>query len=146
VPYLAVHNAPRAIKFYKTAFGASETLRFEDDNGRIGHCTLNIGNSLLFLSDEFPGICSSPKTLSGTSVLLHFYTENVDEVAQRAVAAGAKVIIPVNDQFYGDRSGRFEDPYGHIWTIATHKEDASPEELRRRAEAWAAKQPEHSET
>lgn len=140
VPYLAVHAGRKAIEFYKHAFGAAETLRFEDDSGRIGHCTLTIGDSLLFLSDEFAGICSSPRTLGGTSVLLHLYTEDVDEVAAGAVAAGAKVLIPVKDQFYGDRAGRLEDPYGHIWAIATHREDVSAEEMRLRGEAWAAQQ------
>ena len=132
IAYLTVDDGIRAIDFYKKAFDASETLRFMDQSGRVGHATLRIGDSALFLSDEFPGVCSSPRTLGGSSVVIHFYSEDVDRIAQKAVENGAKVLIPVSNQPYGDRSGRLQDPFGHIWTVATHIEDVSPDQLRER--------------
>src|SRR5262245_28557072 len=135
-PYLIVKGAARALEFYKKAFGATELMRMGGPDGQIGHAEIKIGDSHLMLADEFPDMgFRGPQALGGTPVGLVLYVEDVDAVAARAVAAGAKVLNPVKDQFYGDRSGTFTDPFGHVWTISTHKEDLSPEEVRRRAEA-----------
>lgn len=135
-PYLVVQGAASAIEFYKTALGATELFRFAAPNGKVGHAEVRIGDSRLMLADEFPEMNSrSPKALGGSPVSIYLYVEDVDAVANQVVAAGGAVLRPVKDQFYGDRSGTFSDPFGHIWTIATHKEDVPPEELRKRAEA-----------
>jgi PhnB protein len=133
-PYLIVKGAAKAIEFYKQAFGAKEILRMGQPDGRIGHAEIQIGDSRIMLADEFPEIdARGPESLGGTPVMVHLYVEDVDTVAERALAAGAKELRPVKDQFYGDRSGMFADPFGHKWNIATHKEDLSDEEIRRRA-------------
>jgi PhnB protein len=135
-PYLIVQGAADAIEFYKRAFGATEMLRMADPQGRVGHAEIRIGDSVIMLADEHPGMgYRAPRTLGGSSVSILLYLEEVDSVFERATKAGAKVLRPVANQFYGDRSGTLEDPFGHIWTIATHVEDVPPEELRRRAEA-----------
>ena len=135
-PYLIVNGAARAIEFYKQAFGATETLRMAQPDGRIGHAELKIGDSTIMLADEFPEIdARCPESLGGTPVMIHLYVEDVDAVAQKASSAGAKELRPVQDQFYGDRSGMFADPFGHKWNISTHKEDLSAEEVRKRAAA-----------
>src|SRR5262249_15899621 len=140
-PYLIVNDAARAIEFYKKAFGARELMRFADPSGKVGHAEIQIGDSPLMLADEFPGMgFRGPQSLGGSPVSILLYVENVDALADRAVAAGAKVLRPVKDQFYGDRSGPFEDPFGHVWTIATHKEDLSLEELHKRSEAFMKQQ------
>ena len=132
-PYLTVRDAAAAIDFYKTAFGAEEIYRIST-GGTIGHAELRIGKALLMLSDEFPDMgVLSPETRGGSPVALHLYVDDVDAFADKAVAAGAKILRPVEDQFYGDRSGKLEDPFGHIWWFATHKEDLTPEEIKRRA-------------
>jgi PhnB protein len=133
-PYITVKNAAAAIDFYKDVFGATELMRMADPSGKVGHAELKIGNSVLMLSDEFPeyGV-QSPETIGGTPVTLSLYVEDVDAVAAKATGAGAKVLRPVEDQFYGDRAGKFEDPFGHHWWLATHKEDVSAEEMKRRA-------------
>jgi PhnB protein len=135
-PYLIVKGAAAAIDFYKTAFGATEIMRMPQPDGRVGHAELQIGDSRVMLADEFPerGFVG-PQTVGGTSVTLHLYVENVDKIASQTVAAGAKEIRPVQDQFYGDRSGTFQDPFGHVWNIATHKEDLTMEEIGKRAKA-----------
>jgi len=134
-PYLVVKNAAEAIEFYKRAFGASELLRMDGPDGTVGHAEIRIGDSPVMLADEYPDMgFRSPQSLGGAAVSLVVYVENVDEVFQRAVAAGAKELRPVKDQFYGDRSGTVEDPFGHVWTVSTHMEDVSHEEMRRRAE------------
>jgi PhnB protein len=136
-PYLIVSGAAKAIDFYKKAFGAVELLRMPGPDGRIGHAELRIGDSVLMLADERPEMgYRSPQSLGGTAVSLMVYVERVDEVFKRAVAGGAKELQSVKDQFYGDRSGSLQDPFGHTWTVATHVEDVSPEELRRRAEKF----------
>ncbi len=136
IPYLAINGAAEAIEFYKKAFGATELMRLAQPDGRVGHAELQMGDSRVMLADEFPEIgFRGPKALGATPVLLHMYVEDVDAVVERAVDAGAKVVRPVQDQFYGDRSGTLEDPYGHMWHVATHKEDLSEEEIRRRAAA-----------
>ena len=135
-PYLIVRDAAAAIEFYKRAFGATELLRMEGPGGKIGHAEIRIGDSPVMLAGEFPEMGTvGPQSLGGTPVSLLIYVADVDAAAERAVAAGAKVMRPVKDQFYGDRSGTFADPFGHVWTIATHKEDVTPEEIHRRFEA-----------
>jgi PhnB protein len=134
-PYLAVDGAADAIAFYKAAFGATEVMRMAAPGGKVGHAEVEIGGSRIMLADEHPEMgFRSPKAIGGSPVSLHLYVEDVDAVTRQAVAAGAKERRPVRDQFYGDRSGTLEDPFGHVWHIATHKEDLSPDELKRRAE------------
>jgi PhnB protein len=133
-PYLIVKNAAKAIDFYKQAFGASELMRMDGPDGTVGHAEIRIGNSPVMLADEQPQMgFRSPQSLGGAGVSLMIYIENVDEVFPRAVAAGAKELRPVKNQFYGDRSGTLEDPFGHVWTISTHVEDVSSEEMARRS-------------
>jgi len=134
-PYLIVKGAAGALDFYKRAFGATETFRTPAaPDGRIGHAEIKIGDSVIMLADEYPDMgYRSPQTLGGSGVSLMIYVERVDEVFKQAVKAGAKEQQAVKDQFYGDRSGTLQDPYGHMWTIATHIEDVAPEELGRRA-------------
>jgi PhnB protein len=135
-PYLIVKGAADAIEFYQRAFGATEMLRMADPQGRIGHAEIRIGDSVIMLADEHPAMgYRSPRALGGSSVSILLYLEDVDAVFARAVKAGAKALRPVTNQFYGDRSGTLEDPFGHVWTIATHVEDVPPEEMKRRAEA-----------
>ena len=136
-PYLIVNGAAKAIDFYKQAFGATEILRMEDPkSGKIGHAEIKIGDSHVMLGDEMPEMgYSSPQSLGGTPVTMMIYVEDVDTVAAQAVAAGAQVLKPVADQFYGDRSGSFADPFGHQWHIATHIEDVTPEEVGKRVAA-----------
>ena len=135
-PYLIVKGAAEAIDFYKRAFGATEMLRMADPQGRVGHAEIKIGDSVIMLADEHPGMgYRGPRSLGGSSVSILLYLEDVDDVFERAVKAGAKAQRPVMNQFYGDRSGTLEDPFGHVWTIATHVEDVAPEEMKRRAEA-----------
>ena len=135
-PYLIARKASAAIEFYKKAFGAEEVYRLAMPDGRVGHAELRIGGSVVMLADEFPEMgAKSPAALGGTPVSLLLYVADSDAVAAGAVAAGAKVKRPVVDQFYGDRSGTFEDPFGHVWTIATRKENLTPEEISRRAAA-----------
>jgi PhnB protein len=135
-PYLIIKGAAEAIEFYKRAFGATEMLRMADPQGRVGHAEIRIGDSVMMLADEHPAMgYRGPRALGGSSVSILLYLEDVDAVFERAVRAGAKALRPVANQFYGDRSGTLEDPFGHVWTIATHVEDVPPEEMRRRAEA-----------
>jgi PhnB protein len=139
-PYLAIAGAADAIAFYKKAFGATEVMRMAAPGGKVGHAEVEIGGSRIMLSDEYPDMgFRGPKAIGGSPVGLHLYVEDVDAVTRQAVAAGAKELRPVKDQFYGDRTGSIEDPFGHVWHIATHKEDLSPDELKRRA-AEAMKQ------
>jgi PhnB protein len=140
-PYLAVDGAARAIEFYKQAFGATEVMRMAAPGGKIGHAEIRIGDSRIMLADEYPDMdFRSPKAYGGSPVGLHLYVEDVDAVARQAVAAGAREVRPVKDQFYGDRTGSFEDPFGHVWHIATRKEELSPDELKRRAVAAMGQQ------
>lgn len=134
IPYLCVRPASEAIAFYKKAFAADEILRIAHE-GRIGHAELAIGLAKIMLSDEFPEEVLSPQTIGGTPVMIHLYVEDVDSFTARAVEAGLKILRPVADQFYGDRGGKFEDPFGHRWFIASRKETVAPEELERRAAA-----------
>jgi PhnB protein len=135
-PYLIIKGAAGALDFYKKAFGAEELMRHATPDGRVGHAEIKIGDSRIMLADEFPEMNAvGPQSLGGTPVGFCIYLADVDAAAARAIAAGAKVERPVQDQFYGDRSGTLIDPFGHKWTLATHKEDVSPEELQRRMAA-----------
>ena len=137
-PYIIVSDAPRALDFYKKAFGAAEVMRFPTPDGRIAHAEMKIGEGLFMLADEAPEQgYRSPPALGGTPVSLMFYVRDVDAVFARAISAGAAVQRAVKDQFYGDRSGTLTDPFGHVWTIATHVEDVSGEEMERRMAAMA---------
>ena len=135
-PYLFIKGAASAIDYYKEVFGAQEIMRMIAPNGLIGHAELRIGDSMVMLSDENPQWgTKSPQTLGGSATSLHVYVEDVDAVVHGAVDAGAQLIRPVKDQFYGDRSGSLLDPFGHIWSVATHIEDVSPEEIEKRMTA-----------
>jgi PhnB protein len=138
-PYLFVNDAARAIDFYKAAFNAKEVMRFPRPGGRVGHAEIKIGDSPFMLADESPEMgARGPKTLGGSPVMLYLYVKDVDVVVKQAAGAGAKIVRPVQDQFYGDRSGTLEDPFGHLWHVASRKENVPPKELRKRAEAAMA--------
>lgn len=135
-PYLIVDNAAKALDFYHQAFDATELMRFDAPGGKIGHAEIKIGNSHLMLADESPDMgFKSPQSLGGSSVSVVLYVEDVDTMFPKAIAAGAKELRPVKDQFYGDRSGSLVDPFGHVWTIATHIEDVTNEEMGKRIAA-----------
>ena len=133
-PYLCVNGGTAALEFYKSVFGATERMRMPAPDGRIGHAELQFGDSVIMLADEYPEMdVRSPRAIGGTPVTISVYVEDVDAVFNRAVAAGAKSLRAVETQFYGDRSGQFEDPFGHRWSVATHVEDVAPDEMERRA-------------
>jgi PhnB protein len=135
-PYLFISNAAKALDFYKQAFDAKELIRMADPGGRIMHAEIQIGDSRLMLAEECPQMGSrSASSLNGSPVCLSLYVEDADAVTQRAEKAGAKILRPIQDQFYGDRSAMLSDPFGHLWNISTHKEDVSEDEIKRRAAA-----------
>src|SRR5438876_12397741 len=138
-PHLTVRGAARAIDFYRRAFGAEEVMRMPSRDGtKLMHAHLRIGDSAILLNDEFPEMGGrSPEALGGTPTTIHLYVPDADQVFARAVAAGAQVRMPLQDMFWGDRYGQIVDPFGHVWAIATHKEDLTPEEIARRAAASA---------
>jgi PhnB protein len=137
-PYLIVKGAAQAIAFYEQAFGAQELYRMPGPDGRVGHAELRIGDSRIMLADEHPEVGAlSPGSVGGSPVTIHLYVEDVDATFARATAAGARTTRPVADQFYGDRLGILTDPFGHVWSVATHREDVSEDEMRRRAEQHA---------
>jgi PhnB protein len=138
-PYLIVTDSARAIDFYKRAFGAEELLRLDGPDGKVAHAEIKIGDSIIMLSEEMPGHTRSPQSLGGTAVDIMLYVKDVDQVFNRAVDAGAKVTMPLSEMFWGDRYGQVTDPFGHSWSLATHKEDVPPEELRKRTKAAMAK-------
>jgi PhnB protein len=139
-PYLFCKGAAAAIDYYKKAFGATEVMRMGAPGGQIGHAEIKIGDSFIMLADEFPDMKAlSPATIGGTPVLIMLYLDDVDTVFKRALAAGGKELHPLEDKFYGDRSGTLLDPFGHMWSISTHKEDVPPEEMQRREEAFRKK-------
>jgi uncharacterized glyoxalase superfamily protein PhnB len=141
-PHLIVQDAAKAIEFYKKAFGAEENDRFMGPDGKsVMHAQVKIGNSILMLGNEFPPSCLSPKSRGGTSVSLYLYVENADSVFDRAVSAGCTVKMPMADQFWGDRSGQVEDPFGHQWSIASHKQDLTHEQIAEKAKDFFAKMP-----
>jgi PhnB protein len=139
-PYLMIDGAGAAIDFYRSVLGATERMRMDAPGGKVGHAELQIGESVIMLADEFPDMgARGPKAIGGTPVSLHVYVEDVDDVFERAVAAGATTTRPVEDRFYGDRTGQFEDPFGHRWDVATRVEDVPPDEMAKRAaEAMSA--------
>jgi PhnB protein len=134
-PYLTIRGAGEALEFYKRAFGAEEIARMPDPSGKIMHAEMKIGDSFIMLGDENPQYNRSPKSLGGTAVGLHLYVPDVDAAFARAVGAGATAKMPPMDMFWGDRFAKLTDPFGHEWSLATHKEDVSPEEMDRRAKA-----------
>lgn len=137
--YLAVDNAAEAIDFYKRAFGAKELVRMDAPGGKIGHAELGIGDSRIMLADQFPqSSTKTPKELKGTTVSLFMYSKDVDAAIDKAVEAGATVTVEADDMFWGDRFGAVTDPYGHMWSIATHTQDLSPEEIAARGKAAMA--------
>ncbi|MGX1882880.1 VOC family protein [Streptomyces sp. NPDC055287] len=134
-PYLCVDGAAAAIDFYVSVLGAEERMRMPAPGGKIGHAELGLGNSVVMLADEYPDMgFRSPKAVGGTPITLHVYVEDVDRVFAKALAQGAKELSPVKDEFYGDRTGQLEDPFGHRWSIASHIEDVPAEEMEKRAE------------
>jgi PhnB protein len=135
-PYLAVDDAAQAIEYYKKAFSAKERVRMNGPDGKVGHAELEIGDALVMLADPFPqSSTTSPKELGGTSVSIFMYVEDVDAVVKQAVDAGATLTMEVADQFWGDRMGSISDPFGHSWSLGTHVEDLSPEEIEERGKA-----------
>jgi uncharacterized glyoxalase superfamily protein PhnB len=139
-PYLRVHKTDEAIKFYERAFGAKESFRLTEPSGRIGHAEIKIGPATLMLADEYPeqGI-NGPRALGGTTIALHLHVADVDAAFEQAVSAGATVLRPLKDQFYGERSGTVRDPFGHEWLLGGHLEDVSTEEMQRRYTALLGK-------
>lgn len=138
-PYLVVKGAAKAIEFYKNAFGATELMRMAGPDGGIMHAELKMGDSIIMMSEENPQLGTrSPESLGGSPMSLYLYVEDCDKVLNQAVGAGATATMSVKDQFYGDRSGAVKDPFGHSWHIATHKEDVSMDEIRRRMARMAA--------
>ena len=139
-PYLTVKGAADAIDFYKRAFDAKEQFRMPSPDGKsIGHASIVIGDSVLMLADEFPNMSKSPQTLGGVPVSMVLYVEDVDASFKRAVDAGATVKMPVENKFYGDRMGTVIDPFGHMWTIGTHIEDVTPQEMQKRMQEFCSK-------
>ena len=138
-PYLAIRNAAQAIEFYKQAFNARETFRMAGPDGKIGHAELRIGDSIIMLSEENPqGGCVSPAALNGTTVGLFLYVEDVDAAFNQAVKAGATVVMPVAEMFWGDRAGSLKDPFGYAWMVATHTRDLTKDEIKKGADAFFA--------
>jgi len=135
-PYLYVRGAAAAIDFYKSVFGATEIVRMAGPDGRIMHAELKIGDSIVMLGDENPHMgVLSPQTVGGFSTGLHVYVEHIDAVVQKMIDSGAKLLRPIKNQFYGDRSASLLDPFGHMWSVATHIEDVGPEEMKKRMTA-----------
>lgn len=133
-PYLCIDGAAAAIDFYVSVLGARERMRMPAPGGKIGHAELELGNSLIMLADEYPDIgFRSPKAVGGTPVTLHVYVEDVDAVFAKALARGATELSPVKDEFYGDRTGQIQDPFGHRWNLSTHIEDVAPDEMEKRS-------------
>ena len=133
--HMTVHDAKEAIAFYAKAFGATEQFRLTEPSGRVGHAEIKIGDSVLMLNDEYPDFgAKSPAAIGGSPVAFHIQVADADKAVDRAVKAGATLMREVQDQFYGDRSGTVEDPFGHVWHISTHVEDVPTDELKRRAE------------
>lgn len=138
--YLCIDGASDAIAFYKRAFGAKERLRMDAPGGKVGHAELVIGDSAVMLADEFPEMnFRGPKKGEGTSVNMHLYVPDVDAMMANAIAAGATVVRAIEDKFYGDRTGSIVDPFGHVWHLATHKEDLTPAQMKKRGEEVSKK-------
>jgi PhnB protein len=140
-PYLVIKGAAQAIEYYKKVFGATEVVRMNGPDGKVGHAELKIGDSLIMLADENPSMgagYTSATSIGASPVSLYLYLPDVDNAIERAAAAGARILRPAKDQFYGDRSGFIQDPFGHLWGIATHVEDVSPEEMKERMKKMQA--------
>ena len=137
IPALAFKGADAAIKWYKNVFGAKEKMRFDNPDGTIAHAEITLGDDVIMLSEENPQYNSSPKTLKGNSINLCIYVPDVDAVVKKAVDDGANLVMPVEDQFYGDRTGRIEDPFGYRWIISTHVKDVSEEEMKKAMDEMA---------
>ena len=136
-PYLIIKDAARAVDFYRNAFDAIEVVRLEGADGRIAHCEIKIGDASILLADEWEGVgAASPSALGGSPVIIHLEVDDVDTFAKRAIEAGAKVIFPVQDQFYGERAGRLQDPFGHLWLLSTKIESVPAPEMRKRERSW----------
>lgn len=133
-PMVAIKSAASAIEWYKKVFDATEHYRLTDTEGNVTHAEIRIGDSTIMVAEEHPDYNKSPTTLNGTSVIFNLYVPDVDLIFDRAVQANSKVIFPVKDQFYGDRTGRIQDPFGHMWIISTHIKDVSPEEMKKQPE------------
>jgi PhnB protein len=145
-PHLTIKGAAQAMEFYKKAFGAIERNRMGGPGGMVMHASMKIGNSTLFLADEFPEMgdgTKGPSTLGATSVVITLYVEDADKIYNQAVAAGGKPIMPMGDQFWGDRYGMLADPFGHIWAIATRIEDLTPEEMEKRGKEMMSQMAQH---
>jgi len=139
-PYLAVHDAAKAIDFYKRAFDATELHRMQGPQGKIAHAEIKIGDSIIMLADEMPGSdCRTPQSLGGTTTNIFLYVKDVDSAFNKATSAGAKSTMTPADMFWGDRYGKVTDPFGHSWSLATHKEDVAPAEMKKRSEEQVAK-------
>jgi PhnB protein len=146
-PYLTLNDAARALDFYKRAFAAKEVMRMDGPDGKIGHAEIKIGDSVIMLADEMPGTGSrSPQSLGGTTGGIFLYVDNADAVFNQAVSAGAQVEAPLADMFWGDRYGRLKDPFGHSWSVATHKEDVAPAEMSKRMQDEVAKMGERTKS
>jgi PhnB protein len=146
-PYLTLNDAARAIDFYKRAFGAQEVMRMDGPNGKIGHAEIKVGDSRIMLGDEMPGSSArSPKSLGGTTSGIFLYVEDAHAVFNQAVSAGAKVEAPLSDMFWGDRFGSVTDPFGHSWSVATHKEDVAPAEMAKRMKEMASAKGQQTKT
>ncbi|HYG24695.1 MAG TPA: VOC family protein [Verrucomicrobiae bacterium] len=144
-PYLAIKGASEAIEFYKRALGATERFRLPGPDGKtVGHAELVIGDSIIMVADEFPGMNTSPTTVKATTVCFAVYVENVDQAFEKAIKAGGTVRYPVENKFWGDRAGTFEDPFGHQWSLMTHVEDVPPHEMERRMKEECGKMAEMS--
>jgi PhnB protein len=137
-PSLTCKNAARAIEFYKSVFGATEVMRMPGPEGKIMHAELKIGDSIIFINDDFPGMAEAPTPGVTPSLFMFLYTEDVDSVYNRAVSMGSMVVMPLENMFWGDRYGKVMDPFGHQWGIAQHVEDVAPQEMKRRQDAMAA--------
>jgi PhnB protein len=140
IPALAFKGADAALKWYTTIFGAKEKMRFDSPDGTIAHAEITIGGDVIMVSEEMPEYNSSPKTVGGNSVNLCIYVPDVDAVIKKAVNNGAKLVAPVKDEFYGDRSGRIEDPFGYRWIVSTHVKDVSEEEMKKAMDEMAHQQ------
>jgi uncharacterized glyoxalase superfamily protein PhnB len=134
--HLVVRDAAKAIEFYKKAFGAEQRARMDDPTGKVMHAELKIGNSILMLADEYPGMGNPAPGKEGSPVVLNLYSEDVDALWKRAIDAGAKETMPLGDQFWGDRYGQVRDPFGHSWALGQHKEDLTPDQIRQRAQEF----------
>jgi len=140
-PYLIIKGAADALEFYKKAFGAIEIMRIPAPGGAVGHAEIKIGRAIIMLGDEYPEMnCKSPQAYGGSPVSMMIYVHDVDQFVKRAVDAGAKLVRPVENKFYGDRAGSLDDPFGHQWHFATHVEDVPPDEMAKRAEAYMKQQ------